>query len=276
MNIRKYRATWLRLRDRYEKLGYKGFRKSIRNTALKIPFDQLPEKDFKIYIQSAIQESDISKAYSDFYFNIGLHYGKKVGASINKQTKNFSPDTFIEAYRVLVQQWVLSNGGQRIVSMRQTLIDYVVQFIVDGMSEGKDIRTISRELEKLVRSNGFYRWQIERIVRTETTAAANFGATVAGNDSGIELDKVWISSNDSRTRQHEKGDKYDHVDMDLIKVGEHDLFESQGDLLRFPGDPKGSASNVINCRCTVALVAKRDADGNLIRRGSNNPNTIRL
>ena len=30
------------------------------------------------------------------------------------------------------------------------------------------------------------------------------------------------------------------------------------------GDPKGSAGNVINCRCSVAVVPKRDDNGNLV------------
>jgi hypothetical protein len=33
----------------------------------------------------------------------------------------------------------------------------------------------------------------------------------------------------------------------------------------FPGDPKGSAGNVVNCRCSVAQVVRRDKDGNIMR-----------
>ena len=37
------------------------------------------------------------------------------------------------------------------------------------------------------------------------------------------------------------------------------------DELAYPGDPKGRAGNVINCRCTVGIIPKRDASGSLIR-----------
>jgi hypothetical protein len=37
-----------------------------------------------------------------------------------------------------------------------------------------------------------------------------------------------------------------------------------GENILYPGDGKASAGNVINCRCTIAFVGKRDADGMLI------------
>ena len=76
--------------------------------------------------------------------------------------------------------------------------------------------------------------------------------------------KVWISVQDSRTRRRPK-DKYDHLHMEGIRVDAKDSFIVSGEEMMYPGDPKGSEGNVINCRCAVAQVPKRDADGNLIR-----------
>ena len=36
------------------------------------------------------------------------------------------------------------------------------------------------------------------------------------------------------------------------------------DMMMYPGDPNGSAGNVCNCRCTVAFVPMRDANGRAI------------
>jgi hypothetical protein len=51
---------------------------------------------------------------------------------------------------------------------------------------------------------------------------------------------------------------YDHVEMDGEQVEKNEPFmtpTTRGkEALDYPGDPKGSAGNVINCRCTVAFI----------------------
>ena len=53
--------------------------------------------------------------------------------------------------------------------------------------------------------------------------------------------------------------------MNQRRVGQSERFNVSGEMLSFPGDPKGRAGNVVNCRCTVAIVPKRDSQGNLVR-----------
>ena len=78
------------------------------------------------------------------------------------------------------------------------------------------------------------------------------------------MDKVWISALDARTRQAPDS-KFDHYDMNQKRVPLDKPFNVSGEKLMFPGDPKGSGGNVINCRCSVAQVVRRDKDGNIIR-----------
>jgi len=116
-------------------------------------------------------------------------------------------------------------------------------------------------MTKLIKSRNFYRWQALRIARTETTAASNYAATVSSSVSGVLMDKVWISALDERTRQG----KFNHLEMNQKRVPLDKPFNVSGEKLMFPGDPKGSGGNVINCRCSVAQVVRRDADGNIMR-----------
>jgi hypothetical protein len=61
--------------------------------------------------------------------------------------------------------------------------------------------------------------------------------------------------------------------MDGVTTGRFDPFmlwdydENKYELLMFPGDPAGSAANVIQCRCAVSLRPKRDVNGNIIMKG---------
>lgn len=266
MNRREYKRRWLLNHERYQKRGLAIFRKKLRETAQRIPFDNLADLTYPLSIQFNINEDAIKDAFFALYFEIGVRHGKKVGRAINKeirQHKNFESVPFESGYRQFLSNWLINNAGQKITSVREELVEYLIKFIANGIERGKDIRTISRDLQKHILSRGFYRWQIERIVRTETTAAANLGATRAGESSGVQWEKEWISSNDSRTRRRPE-DQYDHFLMDGVRVPKDSDFDVQGDKLSYPGDPKGHAGNVINCRCVVAVVPKRNPNGEII------------
>ena len=263
MTRRQFRAVWLRRHKRYKRKGLAVFRKKLRETLLRIPFDTIETWNYKTILDINVNDKEINNAFIELYYYIGLANGKRMGKSINRQLKNFNPVTFESSYFDFVRNWLLNNGGQKIASVKGELIEYVIKFITKGMEANKDMRTISRELHKHILSRNFYRWQIERIVRTETTAAANLGSIQAGNASGVIWEKEWISTNDSRTRRR-PDDRYDHFEMDGVKVLKGEKFNVQGDMLDFPGDPKGQPSNTINCRCSVVVVARRDQEGRII------------
>jgi SPP1 gp7 family putative phage head morphogenesis protein len=82
------------------------------------------------------------------------------------------------------------------------------------------------------------------IVRTETTGIMNSARDEAlkhAERQGLELKKYWIATLDKRTR-----DRHRDIDGETKKVGE--LF-SNG--LEYPGDSRGSAEEVIMCRCSM-------------------------
>ncbi len=265
MNREVYRRTWLRLHRSYEKRAFIIFRKAIKEAAGNIDFDNITESNYEFNVRFNVSRQSIEKAYYDMYLRIGLMHGERVGKGINKEMKRFEMSSFGDAFRRMLVEWLLRNAGTRITSVRETLVDYLIKEIQKGIEDGKTIRDVASEMQKLVRSRNFFRWQALRIARTESTAAANYGATVAGDDSGLYLEKVWISSHDGRTRRR-PDDKHDHYVMEGVRVDKDKPFDVQGDFMEFPGDPKGNAANVINCRCTVALRGKRDAQGRLIFR----------
>jgi hypothetical protein len=63
--------------------------------------------------------------------------------------------------------------------------------------------------------------------------------------------KYWIATYDSRTRDtHLVIEQQNPLDIDDdFKVGEYDMSQ--------PGDPKGGAEEIINCRCTIAFGVKQ-------------------
>lgn len=266
----QYRRAWLRYHRGYERRGVKIFRKALQEMALQVPYKDLSEMLYPTTVEMNVTAEDAEKAYLQFYTQIGLIHGNRVGKNINKQLKAFEPGFFDNQFKSGIHQWLIDNAGLRIVSVRRGLIDYLIAFIGEKVDEGLTMQEIARQVQRHILSRGFYRWQIERIVRTETTAAANYGAIRAGDVSGVLMVKEWVSSHDARTRQHERGDRFDHWDMDGERVAKDEDFQVQDrlsglpDSIAFPGDPKGQAGNVINCRCTAGLTPQRDAQGDLI------------
>lgn len=86
------------------------------------------------------------------------------------------------------------------------------------------------------------------IARTTVVGSAN-GATHEAYETVQEtigpLLKEWIATSDERTRET-------HWDADGQTVEYAEPFEVGDDLLDYPGDPSGSAAEIINCRCAVA------------------------
>jgi uncharacterized protein with gpF-like domain len=206
----------------------------------------------------------MDEAYVEIYTKVGLTHGRRVGASINTQLKNFTFDTFSSVFKRDLISWLIQNGSRRIVTVRQSYLEYINQIITTKLADGKSMSEIATELQKLVKSRGFYRWQALRIARTETTTAANYAAAQAGNTSGFVMEKMWISALDNRTRRPPNS-HFDHYDMNQKRVGQREKFYVSGDNMAFPGSPEGQKGNVINCRCTVAIVPKRNSQGDLIR-----------
>lgn len=265
MDANTYRKIWLKLHRSYEKKAFAIFRKGLREAAKKIPFDNLDKYNYIPSIEFNVNQNDIFKAFYNAYSTIGMLHGNRIVRGIIKDTKGVEIDIFQQVFRTSLQQWLLENAGLSITTVRQSLIDYLIGEIKQGISEGYDVREMAKRIERLVNSRGFYRWQALRIARTETTAAANYGATVAGNTSPWVLEKVWISAEDARVRRPPES-RYDHVRLNGVKVGENELFEDNGAFLRFAGDPKSPAGARINCRCANALQPKRDSNGRLIRK----------
>lgn len=263
MNRETYRRKWLRLQSRYERRAFVLFRSSLRKSANRVPWEQLDKGNYKMLLEFNINDKEVEKAYYDIYLNIGTSHGKKVGDAIDKEIKAFSPDLFSQTFKNLLIDFIRNTLGLKISTVRKSLVEYLIKEIEKGITAGTPVREIAANMQKLVNSNTFYRWQALRIARTETTAAANFGAISVADTFGVPMDKEWISANDARTRRTPP-DRYDHAALDGKTVAQNALFEDNGAFLRFPGDPKAPAGTVINCRCTVALVPKRRADGSII------------
>lgn len=87
------------------------------------------------------------------------------------------------------------------------------------------------------------------IARTTSTYTRNLGFqnTYKGNE--FIVGKRWVAVGDKFTRDQ-------HLRADNQIVNKESDFVVGGEKLKYPGDPSGSAENIINCRCRITAVVE--------------------
>ena len=89
------------------------------------------------------------------------------------------------------------------------------------------------------------------IARTEVGIAANTATydrtNAAADESGLDIEYEWISTNDGRCVIHTK-----QANGQRVKRGED--FRVGGERVRHPSDARASASNIVNCRCVMGVI----------------------
>lgn len=156
---------------------------------------------------------------------------------------------FIDEVIAHFKKYLLENV---VVPISQTTVDHIETVLREAIANGWGVDRAVAELE----GSDITKRRARMIVRTETVKSTNFAQLAAADNEDYEMEKQWISIEDLRTRR-----SHSHNGVD----GERqDLDQPYSNGLMHPGDPKGSAAEVINCRCTQGFFAKRDLAGNLI------------
>lgn len=144
-------------------------------------------------------------------------------------------------------QYLLTVGGEKIAEdIARTTVTQIMQIVAmgrrDGMGQGDISEQIRRRGPQIGRARGAL------IARTETHSAGNFAAIETAKETGLRMQKEWLSAEDERTRSA-------HIEADGQVVNLDEPFMVDGEELMYPGDMvNGSAGNVINCRCAQGFV----------------------
>lgn len=145
----------------------------------------------------------------------------------------------------------LNDAGNRMVRTPDEVYALIVAEVERGIQQGLDVPTVTKQIDLILTATGTERWpnRARVVARTETMGAVNAGAfrsaqLEAEQRGDVAPFKVWISTDDSRTRAtHKAADQQRTLLTEPFQVG--------GARLLFPGDPNGPAQEVIQCRCTM-------------------------
>lgn len=151
------------------------------------------------------------------------------------------------AFDRALEAWITANAFEQAQLITDTTRKDLAKLIIDA---GAVNLTIS-ETSKLIREKLGEQIAASRartIARTETHNAATFAsissAKAVDTELGLDLKKIWLAVDDKRTRP-------DHNKADNQKVPIDSFFKVGSTFMSRPGDPKGGASQVVNCRCAL-------------------------
>ena len=170
----------------------------------------------------------------------------------NRITGRADPVTDADAARYL------NEVGNRLVRLPDEVYALIVREIETGVAQGQSIPDISDRVQTVLTATGSEYWpnRARTVARTETMAAVNAGAYAgAVRDAEERGDpapfKVWLATDDTRTRPtHHEADGQRTLLTEPFIVG--------GARLLYPGDPRGPADSVVNCRCTFLPITLGD------------------
>jgi 2'-5' RNA ligase len=135
----------------------------------------------------------------------------------------------------------LDAATNRLVAVSDTLWEVARRELADGVRAGEGIEELATRLQQ---AGAFGEARARTIARTEVVAAANASSLAQALRLGDpSMTKTWEDADDDRVRP-----AHAIADGQTVPVGEP--FEVGGEALMYPGQPTGSAGNVINERCT--------------------------
>jgi hypothetical protein len=219
----RFKAEQKAVLDGYEADGIKGVEKAVKSG----------KKEWHKLLAGIYVE--VMQDFGNALFN----QLKSQAIELEVKAEEIPLEDGFDVYDNLVQQFIAQTVALKVVAITDTTILKIKAIVSMGMEQGLSIVQISKMIDDL------YLDQIipnrsTVIARTEVIGASNSGNRYAALQTGLKLEKEWIATRDERTR-----DSHEDLDGQTRKMD-----EPYRNGLMFPGDPTGSAKEVIQCRCT--------------------------
>lgn len=185
------------------------------------------------------QEERINKVKAE-YIAAGQYFANR---TINKLQAKKSP---LEEALYNTVKYASIYSAENIKNIDNKTRRLISSLISTGISEAKTYQEIAKDIIKIGNITNPSRAQT--IAQTEIHSISSFSTQEAVRSTGLVSKKKWFDVGDIRTRvPHRNVEQNKAIDINQ-NYGVEKL-DGGIEYLAFPGDPKGSKGNVINCRC---------------------------
>jgi HK97 family phage portal protein len=234
-------------REKYYKLLEKKvielFRKELRE--LEKGFNNITKaEEMKKVVDRVINNNKLEwqKILTVFYVEIVKEFGTDTYNKLQKKKEIKLFDVWLDR----IKKFIAKIVGERVIGITDTTKEKIKNTIDNGISEGLAISIISKNIKNMYENN-FNKSRATTISQTETITASNYGSLQGAKESGANVKKIWIYTQDKRTRDsHKAMGSHPPVELD-------GYFNVNGSKMGFPCDSSmgASASEVVRCRCAI-------------------------
>lgn len=259
----KYSETYKRQMNKFErkytKAVYSALQSQIRDYVVVLKNDGIEAA--KRQLNDLDINWKVAPVIKDMYKTVGLFYANQEYGQLLQQVKDKKKGFGFNAQWVaeLLRYFTVDLLNKAVLPISATTREQVRQVLEQATNEGWGVDQTVRALQ----SSDLTLWRARMIVRTETSKAAFKGRKMGADTIEYQTTTEWIAANDHRTRHSHRradGDVVDYGKPFKVPVFKGDLQIGE-EQMDGPGDPKASAANVINCRCTSASRIKFDERG---------------
>ena len=211
----------------------------------------------RIIVQGLFPVAFLSKFYEEYYEETGLHFANWYFKNYKKFIKKESAEQYQNQWRTSFASYGAAVAKTNVTLVQGTALKTLIA-LTTKLSRDPEFQALgAAEQARILRRqfDGYSKYQAERFIRTETTAISNKAILESATTifPADQLYKEWSTTLDNRERaSHKAADGQDPIPYDQP-------FIVQGEELMHPGDRRGSASNVVNCRCAAIPVPIEDA-----------------
>lgn len=234
--IRKGRAVFASaIRDQYQ---------AVINAARMYSPQQLKE-----HLPQLVSEQPIQQAFEKMYVqsaDIAMMWRKE----LMTPKKDGVEDMYRTHFTANLKTFTKHKTADRVTSITDTTRERIADAIDSAMNDGSSVQTMADRIMENIALD--YKDMTEArarlIAQTEMITASNEATLEAGRSTGLETRKIWSTSGLPNVRESHLQAEADSIDRGGLEDGE--MFSND---LEYPGDPRGSAEDVCNCRCCLML-----------------------
>lgn len=261
MTDAEVRHQFLTFQKRYEAKYQKAFYLLIRKQARRVS-SYLAENGTEATLTSInvlIPRAETATLLRQLYTEVGVSWANIEYANIEEYTKGWTAPVKIKRFGFnaiwegILNLFFSATGGEKITSIDDTTKKWLIDKIMAGRATEMGAEQIARSM---VTDTEIPLMRARVISRTETVAAANFGGITAARQSKLKMNKRWVNAKDGRVRELHKDISQGGVGGEVVP-----LEQPFSNGLMHPGDPNGSAKQVIQCRCIASMRPVRDERG---------------
>jgi hypothetical protein len=228
-----------RLRTPYRRQYYKVLNKYFKEFANKIEIAYQTRSQIMLDMELRKQADKLKLILTTLYRSVA--YAFKDYALGRFFSKDFDDD-----FENQLAEFIALNTGIWVADIDETTRKRLAKVIDNSYNDGLSVEATGVALRNTVIGMGVYRANL--ISRTEVHRVAGFANEAVAENMNIDgTVKEWVAIQDARTRLSHS-----------IAAGQRVPLESDfvvgGERLKYPGDPKGSAGNTINCRCASIYI----------------------